>query len=57
MKPKADACVSCGIALRAMDTYVEFPCPNCGKSLIRRCSKCKKLVRPYKCSNCGFEGP
>jgi len=50
-------CVSCGIALKSTDTYVEFPCPNCGKFLIRRCDKCKKLVRPYKCKECGFEGP
>ncbi|RLG78803.1 MAG: RNA-binding protein [Thermoprotei archaeon] len=34
-----------------------FYCPSCGKVLIKRCRKCRKLVVPYTCPNCGFRGP
>ncbi|MEM4601364.1 MAG: zinc finger domain-containing protein, partial [Desulfurococcaceae archaeon] len=36
---------------------VEFPCPSCGKSIIRRCKKCRKLAVEYTCPSCGFKGP
>ncbi|HDD36531.1 MAG: DUF1610 domain-containing protein [Archaeoglobaceae archaeon] len=48
-------CISCGANLIGAN-YVKFPCPECGE-IIYRCKKCRKLANPYKCENCGFEGP
>ena len=35
----------------------EARCPKCGKSKIVRCQQCRKTAKPYKCEECGFEGP
>ena len=37
--------------------FVEFRCPDCGKSAIIRCFHCRNTAKTYKCSECGFEGP
>jgi predicted RNA-binding Zn-ribbon protein involved in translation (DUF1610 family) len=50
-------CVSCGVSIVNDIGAVKFPCPNCGKTTIIRCSKCRKIVTKYKCHECGFEGP
>jgi len=54
---KAEKCSSCYINVVNDSAAVKFPCPNCGKSTIIRCSKCRKIVTKYKCPVCGFEGP
>ena len=35
----------------------KFSCPDCGEIVIWRCSKCREFRRPFRCPNCGFEGP
>ncbi len=35
---------------------VVFPCPGCGKSIVRS-SDARKNVVKYVCSACGFVGP
>lgn len=52
-----DECSTCGANLEAAESFVIFPCPNCGETKIARCKKCKKRNNPYKCEECGFEGP
>lgn len=52
-----DKCTSCKTSVVNDTGAVRFPCPNCGKYTIIRCSNCKKIVTKYKCPNCGFEGP
>ena len=48
----------CGACNREVtDDFVEFKCPSCGKSRIVRCEKCRQQAKPYKCEECGFEGP
>jgi hypothetical protein len=41
----------------AKDNFVQFDCPDCGKSRIVRCKTCKDLSNKYVCSECQFEGP
>ena len=36
---------------------VKFKCPNCGKVDIVRDEHDRKIAAPYKCPECGFEGP
>lgn len=48
-----DKCVSCDKA--GLDG-VKFPCPSCGKEILR-CKKCRNLSIDYKCPSCGFIGP
>jgi len=36
---------------------VVFPCPQCGKEIIKRTLHERKIATKYKCSKCGFEGP
>jgi len=50
-------CTNCGKSIEAESNWVEFPCPKCGKEIIVRCDKCKKLENAYKCSKCNFVGP
>lgn len=50
-------CTSCKRPLVPGEYGVEFPCPNCGKAIIRRCKRCRKLAVEYTCPNCGFRGP
>ncbi|MEM0286731.1 MAG: zinc finger domain-containing protein [Nitrososphaerota archaeon] len=50
-------CSSCNRTINPRENAVKFYCPDCGKVLIWRCERCRKLARPYKCENCGFEGP
>ncbi|MBM1154617.1 DUF1610 domain-containing protein [archaeon] len=50
-------CSWCGKIIWPGESWVKFPCPNCGRVLIIRCERCRKLVRPYKCVHCGFMGP
>ncbi|MCK4319298.1 RNA-binding protein [Candidatus Micrarchaeota archaeon] len=45
-------CISCG---KITKKFVEFPCPDCGKKIVR-CIQCKKTRVAYKCP-CGFKGP
>ncbi len=50
-------CSSCGRRIEAEESWVQFPCPNCGKSKITRCEKCKRVENSYRCESCKFEGP
>ena len=50
-------CVSCGVDVEVQDNWVQFSCPECGKSTMIRCKKCKEMGNPYKCPECGFVGP
>ncbi|RJS74413.1 DUF1610 domain-containing protein [Candidatus Bathyarchaeota archaeon] len=50
-------CFWCNRPIPPGDLAVKFPCPNCGKIVIWRCSTCRSLSRPYKCPICGFTGP
>ncbi|WP_460124978.1 zinc finger domain-containing protein [Stetteria hydrogenophila] len=51
-------CTSCGRIIHPSERgAVAFYCPNCGQQLIWRCAKCRSQGTPYKCPNCGFEGP
>ena len=54
---KLPKCASCGRLITPSENFVRFPCPNCGKTLIWRCEKCRIFVREYVCPNCGFKGP
>jgi hypothetical protein len=54
---KGDKCTSCKVSIANDISAVKFPCPNCGKHTVIRCSKCRKIVSKYKCPLCGFEGP
>ena len=43
---------------RKMQTKsVKFKCPNCEKTEIIRSLHDRKIAAPYKCEECGFEGP
>ncbi len=50
-------CISCHKDVTNDKGVVRFMCPKCGKYEIIRCSTCRKNGTPYKCPNCGFEGP
>jgi predicted RNA-binding Zn-ribbon protein involved in translation (DUF1610 family) len=50
-------CTSCGKPILPGAEATKFLCPNCGEILIRRCVKCRKFGRQYKCPKCGFVGP
>jgi len=50
-------CSSCKRPVPPTEKAVKFTCPNCGMVTIWRCYRCRKLSVPYKCVNCGFEGP
>jgi predicted RNA-binding Zn-ribbon protein involved in translation (DUF1610 family) len=50
-------CTSCGKPIPPGTEATKFLCPNCGEIVIRRCAKCRKFGRPYKCPKCGFVGP
>ncbi|MEM3427380.1 MAG: zinc finger domain-containing protein [Nitrososphaerales archaeon] len=50
-------CTSCNKPITPGEEAVKFYCPECGAVLIWRCEKCRIFFRPYKCVNCGFEGP
>ncbi|MBW2991077.1 RNA-binding protein [Candidatus Woesearchaeota archaeon] len=52
-----EKCMSCNTSVVNDIGTVRFPCPNCAKHTIIRCSKCRKTVAKYKCPECGFEGP
>jgi len=54
---KLPVCSSCGRPIPPHERGVRFPCPNCGEVIIWRCPRCRKMVNPYKCPKCGFEGP
>jgi predicted RNA-binding Zn-ribbon protein involved in translation (DUF1610 family) len=50
-------CSSCKTQITNDKGSVEFNCPNCGKTKITRCSKCRQIVTKYTCAACGFVGP
>ncbi|MGC9148925.1 MAG: zinc finger domain-containing protein [Sulfolobales archaeon] len=50
-------CTSCKRIIAPHEKSVSFPCPNCGKYVIRRCYRCRTSGVPYRCPVCGFEGP
>ncbi|MBT3406892.1 DUF1610 domain-containing protein [Candidatus Woesearchaeota archaeon] len=50
-------CSSCKKNIANDSGTTRFPCPECGKTEIIRCSHCRNIVSKYKCSECGFEGP
>jgi len=50
-------CNWCHKPIIPKEKSVNFPCPNCGKVIIWRCGKCRKMGQPYVCPACGFKGP
>lgn len=50
-------CASCKKRVTNIKGTTRFPCPNCAKTTIIRCSNCRETAAKYKCSNCGFSGP
>lgn len=50
-------CSSCQVECTNLIGTVSFKCPECGKSKIVRCPKCRKTVAQYTCPDCGFVGP
>jgi len=50
-------CSSCNSDISVVPNSIIFKCPNCGKTTIVRCGKCRRMVVKYKCESCGFEGP
>ncbi|MBI2076006.1 MAG: RNA-binding protein [Candidatus Aenigmarchaeota archaeon] len=50
-------CTSCKENLLSEDNFTKFPCPDCLKSEITRCMKCRRKNNIYTCPSCGFEGP
>ncbi|HUU07876.1 MAG TPA: zinc finger domain-containing protein [Thermoplasmata archaeon] len=50
------ACSSCGIRL-VQSSETTFPCPDCGRGTIGRCTRCRDQSVKYKCTECGFSGP
>jgi predicted RNA-binding Zn-ribbon protein involved in translation (DUF1610 family) len=49
-------CTSSGTALSGRGT-THFLCPECGQVTIGRCARCRDQSVPYRCPNCGFQGP
>ena len=54
---KEKECISCGKKVTNDPSSVSFPCPNCLKVEIVRCKNCRERAIPYRCPECGFEGP
>ncbi|MBS3171502.1 RNA-binding protein [Candidatus Woesearchaeota archaeon] len=52
-----EVCTSCKTNIANLKGSVEFSCPNCNKSKIVRCFKCRELGSKYVCLSCGFSGP
>ena len=50
-------CTSCGKPIPPRTEATKFLCPNCGELPIKRCRKCRKFGRQYKCPKCSFVGP
>jgi len=51
-------CTSCNRVVHPRDNSVmAFICPNCGKGIIIRCSKCRRIGNTAKCPVCGYEYP
>ncbi|MFH0986614.1 MAG: zinc finger domain-containing protein [Candidatus Micrarchaeota archaeon] len=48
-------CSSCN--KEVTNDYVKFKCPDCGKATVTRCMRCREMVTPYACKECGFTGP
>ncbi|MDO8642492.1 MAG: zinc finger domain-containing protein [Candidatus Woesearchaeota archaeon] len=48
-------CMSCKTNVAGAKDVTRFPCPKCGKEIIR-CGKCRRIVAQYQCT-CGFLGP
>lgn len=44
-------------SLLGQEDFVKFPCPSCSKSVVLRDRRCRLQSVPYKCPECGFEGP
>ncbi len=53
MAEKTKTCMTCGAKSTVI---VEFPCPQCGETIMR-CKHCRLVNNSYKCPSCGFEGP
>ncbi|MHA1840047.1 MAG: zinc finger domain-containing protein [Candidatus Ranarchaeia archaeon] len=54
---KTPLCSCCGKTIEPTEYAVHFSCPECGKSTIWRCERCRKSGNTYKCVSCNFEGP
>lgn len=57
MTSEKKLCTSCNTSISNDIAAVEFKCPKCQKSEIKRCGKCRKIAAHYKCAACGFRGP
>ncbi|MFA6089103.1 MAG: zinc finger domain-containing protein [Candidatus Woesearchaeota archaeon] len=50
-------CTSCKKQITNDKGAAVFNCPNCGKTKVIRCTKCRQIVSKYTCTACGFTGP
>jgi len=51
-------CSACNKVIHPRDYgAVAFRCPNCGKGIIIRDSKCRKMANIARCPVCGYEYP
>lgn len=50
-------CTSCKRRIDVVPGSTIFLCPKCSKTTIIRCGDCRKIAAPFKCHECGFEGP
>lgn len=49
-------CSSCKKNVSNSKGATVFKCPNCSKTEIVRCIRCREIAAKYACP-CGFEGP
>lgn len=49
-------CSSCGVGLTGRGA-THFACPECGKTTLGRCARCRDQSVTYRCVECGFAGP
>jgi hypothetical protein len=54
---QAERCSSCKTAVTNVSGTVKFLCPQCSKSEIVRCERCRRFAAKYNCASCGLEGP
>ena len=51
-------CSACGKVIHPRDiSATALICPNCGKGIIIRCQKCRRLGNIATCEICGYEFP
>ncbi|HLD33620.1 MAG TPA: zinc finger domain-containing protein [Candidatus Nanoarchaeia archaeon] len=56
-KTAGKICSSCKRQITSIPRSTSFKCPQCAKTEIVRCGRCRELATLYTCNQCGFEGP